>query len=91
MMVHVDESFSFHTSRNSYVNFDLISFPGLTLPSETNDIPENLKKIIRVKASRPLVINQLQQRFFNRISINRIPSKSQLKLDQLSHPLTSAK
>lgn len=57
MMVHVDESFSFHTSRNSYVNFDLISFPDLTLPTETNipDIPENLKKIIRVKASRPLV------------------------------------
>jgi len=56
MMVHVDESFSFHTSRNSYVNFDLISFPDLTLPTETNDIPENLKKIIRVKASRPLVL-----------------------------------
>ena len=35
--------------------FDLISLPGLTLPKETNDIPENLKKIIRVKASRPLV------------------------------------
>ena len=50
MMVHVDESFNFHT-RNSYVNFDLISLPGLTLPTETNDIPENL----RVKASRPLV------------------------------------
>ena len=55
MMVHVDESFNFHTSRNSYVNFDLISLPGLTLPTETNDNPENLKKIIRVKASRPLV------------------------------------
>ena len=54
MMVHVDESFNFHTSRNSYVNFDLISLSGLTLPTETNDIPENLKKIIRVKASRPL-------------------------------------
>ena len=35
--------------------FDLISLPGLTLPTETNDIPENLKKIVRVKASRPLV------------------------------------
>ena len=55
MMVHVDESFNFHTSRNSYFNFDLISLPGLTLPTETNDIPENFKKIIRVKASRPLV------------------------------------
>ena len=55
MMVHVDESFNFHTSRNSYVNFDLISLPSLTLPTETNDISENLKKIIRVKASRPLV------------------------------------
>ena len=55
MIVHVDESFNFHTSRNSYVNFDLISLPGLTLPTETNDNPENLKKIIRVKASRPLV------------------------------------
>ena len=55
MMVHVDESFNFHTSRNSYVNFDLISLPGLSLRTETNDIPENLKKIIRVKASRPLV------------------------------------
>ena len=54
MMVHVDESFNFHTSRNSYFNFDLISLPGLTLPTETNDIPENFKKIIRVKASRPL-------------------------------------
>ena len=58
MMVHVDESFNFHTSRNSYVSFDLISIPGLTLPTETNDIPENLKKIIRVKASRPLVLNK---------------------------------
>ena len=57
MMVHVDESFNFQTSGNSYVNFDLISLLGLTLPTETNDIPENLKKkIIRVKASRPLVI-----------------------------------
>ena len=55
MMVHVDESFNFHTSRNSYVNFDLISLPGLTRSTETNDIPENLKRIIRVKASRPLV------------------------------------
>ena len=36
--------------------FDLISLPGLTLPTETNDIPENLKKIVRVKASRPLVL-----------------------------------
>ena len=54
MMVHVDESFNFHTSRNS---FDLISLPGLTLPTETNDSPENFKKkIIRVKASRPLVL-----------------------------------
>ena len=44
MMVHVDESFNFHTSGNSYVNFDLISLLGLTLPTETNDIPENLKK-----------------------------------------------
>ena len=50
MMVHVDESFNFHTSRNSYVNFALISLPGLTLPAETNDIPEILKKIIREKA-----------------------------------------
>ena len=56
MMVHIDESFNFQTSGNSYVNFDLISLLGLTLPTETNDIPENLKKkIIRVKASRPLV------------------------------------
>ena len=59
MMVHVDESFNFQTSGNSYVNFDLISLLGLTLPTETNDIPENLKKkIIRVKASRPLVVNK---------------------------------
>ena len=49
MMVHVDESFSFHTSRNSYVNFDLISFLGLTLPTET----------ISVKASRPLVLKSI--------------------------------
>ena len=56
MMVHIDESFNFHTSGNSYVNFDLISLPGLTLSTATNDIPENLKKIIRVKASRPLVV-----------------------------------
>ena len=55
MIVHVEESFNFHTSRNSYVNFDLISLPGVTIPAETNDIPENLKKIIRVKAFRPPV------------------------------------
>ena len=54
MMVHVDASFNFHIRRNSYVNFDLISLPGLTVTAETNDIPENLKKIVRVKASRPL-------------------------------------
>ena len=61
MMVHVGESFNFQTSGNSYVNFDLISLLGLTLPTETNDIPENLKKkIIRVKASRPLVSIPIQ-------------------------------
>ena len=61
MMVHVDESFNFQTSGNSYVNFDLILLLGLTLSTETNDIPENLKKkIIRVKASRPLVIISIE-------------------------------
>ena len=34
MMVHVDESFNFQTSGNSYVNFDLIYLSGLTLPTE---------------------------------------------------------
>ena len=69
MMVHVDESLNFHTSRNSYVNFDLISLPGLTLPTETNDIPENLKKITRVKASRPLVDYELDQIWFHPLTI----------------------
>ena len=53
MMVHVDESFTRAGTLTSI--FDLISLPGLTLSTATNDIPENLKKIIRVKASRPLV------------------------------------
>ena len=35
-----------------------------------------------------IIINQLQQRFFNRISMNRIPSKSQLNL--ISVPLSVA-
>ena len=34
MMVHVDESFNFQTSGNSYVNFDFIYLSGLTLPTE---------------------------------------------------------
>ena len=51
---HNNKDFSFLLKNNIH-HFDLISLPGLTLPTETNDIPENLKKIIRVKASRPLV------------------------------------